>query len=861
MATRVAIVNDGNFTTAATWGLVDSTSYLNAENSVESLLTTSYSDTRSQAFTPGAIEISHIGVKLCERNGTTGTMSVHLALNSDHSAVAGTEVTINTADLPAATEAGLDGGWVLLKLSSPVTLSAATAYEMEAKTSSASQVDLFCDSTVDNLSRILVTTTTGAPAAGDDLIICEEKTGAGAATTINVVMNNNDTTDYGSAPTAANSLITPGIAICDGGSLSFVTAASSELQLSNSLIVYSGGTLNIGTVATPVERGQTAKLHFDCGSNVDYGLVVRNGGTFVAQGLSRSSGKNVVSCLLNTDEAVDSTSLGVDTDTGWLDNDEIAVASTTRTYSQCEKGTLNGNAGASSLTVDGFGGTGGGLAYAHTGTSPTQAEVILLTRNIKIYGASASLQTYIYINATSTVDIDWVEFYWIGSGTSNKYGITCSTTSGSTNIQYSSLHNFEVAGSTGVYSASVLTSSSLVFSNNVTFLIAAKHFYMPTAYNANSWTADTNIFMRTIDSGEPLSLINGTSGSGSYTFSNITVVGGAASGAGFSGLKFVNDNTNATISNLTSHSHNGEGFSLNSAVSNLTISTFTAWRNSGAGISSTSNSSGTIIINIEISNVTLFGNTTNNITISGQSLIGLTLKNVTSNGDTTFSTTNGISINKPFKGSINIGDFSTVSGIKTAHTNDINIASSLSKVDFKLNNVKLGASIELLSQTNMNDSSDFVSSQKNDQTKGQHKTWKKYGTITIETTAGLYRTASPSVRLTPNSASYKLESGSFKVNVADGQTCTPSVYVRESVVGDGTDYNGNRIRLIQKRNDAIGVTADTVLATATVASEGSFEELTAATAAVTDDGVVEFVIDCDGTTGWINIDDFTATVA
>src|SRR3990167_1946734 len=114
MAT-LATIATGNLTAAATWGLVDSTSYLNAENATESLLTTAYSGTRSQSFTPGAITISHIGVKLCERIGTTGTMSVHLELDADDTEVAGTEVTINTADLPSALEADLNGGWIFFK--------------------------------------------------------------------------------------------------------------------------------------------------------------------------------------------------------------------------------------------------------------------------------------------------------------------------------------------------------------------------------------------------------------------------------------------------------------------------------------------------------------------------------------------------------------------------------------------------------------------------------------------------------------------------------------------------------------------------------------------------------------------------
>src|SRR3990167_766631 len=131
MSVLVSIAT-GNFTVAATWGTVDATSYLNAENATETLLTTLYSDTRSSAFTPGAITISHIGVKLCELRGSTGTMSVNLELDSDNSQVAGTEVTINVSDLPACLEVDASGGWIFFKLSSPVLLLAATAYQVAA---------------------------------------------------------------------------------------------------------------------------------------------------------------------------------------------------------------------------------------------------------------------------------------------------------------------------------------------------------------------------------------------------------------------------------------------------------------------------------------------------------------------------------------------------------------------------------------------------------------------------------------------------------------------------------------------------------------------------------------------------------
>lgn len=849
----------GNFTDSTSWGVVDATSYLNAENGTESLLTTAYSGTRSSAFTPGAIEIDGIAVKLCERIGTTGTISVQLELDAGDIAVAGTEVTINVADLPSALETDLNGGWIFFKFAAPVLLLAATAYQVAAKTSSATQVDLWCDGTADNLARALRTTTEAAPGAGDDMIITGEKTGAGAETAITITMNETATTDYGAAST---SLVTPAMAICDGGILRYGTTAATNyyLKLSGHCIVYSGGQLDIGTTGTPIPRDSTAVLEFDPAADGDMGLTIRNLGTLNSQGLSRTSGKNIIACKLNTDEAANSTSLGVDTDTGWLDNDIIGIASTTRTTTQAEKGTLNGNAGASSLTVDGFAGAGGGLANAHSGTSPTQAEVILLTRNVKIRSATSTLMTYLNIKPTATVDIDWTEFRYIGENATGKRGIEIETTTGDCNIQYSSLYDCE---DQGIFITGS-TTNNITFSNNCLFNINSA-----AASNGNAIAIAATTGTSIVISGNFVILTTGLGGADGYEIGDhgITLTNNVAASIGGNGFDFTETNGNSgTIDGNIAHSTSGACFNFAVDVGIFTISNITAWRsNSAAG--------GGISINMGIANATkmvidtgtLFGNNTQNLSLAGP--IGdLTLLNITSSGDTTFSTTSGILLN--FSPRIYIikmvsCDFSTVTGIKTAHTQDISIPAggrgSLLMVE--ANNCKFGAATEFNGFPSNVRTGSYIKSQKHDQTAGNHKTLLKYGNIDIETTAGLYRTASPSVRITPNNASNKVESGSFKVNVNSGQTCTPSVYVRESVVGDGTDYNGNRPRLILKRNDAIGITADTVIDTATASAEGAFEQLTGTTSAASDDGVMEFIVDCDGTTGWVNVDDFSATVA
>lgn len=54
-----------------------------------------------------------------------------------------------------------------------------------------------------------------------------------------------------------------------------------------------------------------------------------------------------------------------------------------------------------------------------------------------------------------------------------------------------------------------------------------------------------------------------------------------------------------------------------------------------------------------------------------------------------------------------------------------------------------------------------------------------------------------------------------------------------------------------------GIAADVVLDTMTVGLD-TWEELTAIMpAAVTDEAVVEFLVDCDGSTGFINIDSWS----
>ena len=200
-------------------------------------------------------------------------------------------------------------------------------------------------------------------------------------------------------------------------------------------------------------------------------------------------------------------------------------------------------------------------------------------------------------------------------------------------------------------------------------------------------------------------------------------------------------------------------------------------------------------------------------------------------------------------------------GATTAHTTaDVNF-STMQGGKHVFNNCTFASTTEFNSTIyTFLDENASVGIQRLDTTAGNHKTYVRYGIITRDT--AIFNAASPSLRVAPQSATIDCSTTlmTFKVPVNSGQTCTPVVPVRDSESGDGAAYNGSRVKLYVKANHNLGITSDTLLDTATAASDGAFESLTGTTAAATDDGVFEFYIVCNGTTGWINIDDITATV-
>lgn len=788
MATLISVAT-GNLTAATTFALVDATSLLNSETAGSTLSTAGYVE--SSAFTPGAIIVDAIAVKILDI-GALGTFSVHIATGGIE--VPGTAVTVNQADI-ALDLANGDNGFVVLKFAAPVLLLAATAYTVGATRSVGSgSMQLYTNGTAFNYSRMLRTTTTQAPAAGDVLWVLGELTGAGTGNDITVTMDSTATTDYGAG---IDGVIALGVG--KRATLTYGTTAATNyyLRLSGEAIVYQGGVFNKGTTGTPIPRDSTAVIEFDPVADGGMGLIVRNGGTFTDQGLSRTSGKNITWCKLNTDEAIAQTTLGVDTDTGWLSGDSIVVGKTNRSSSQVtESKVLNGDAGATSMDIT------VGLATARSGTSPTQAHIGLLTRNSKFRSASSTIMTYLNVKATATVDIDWCEFTYLGDNQTGKRGIEVETTTGSFSMQYCSEYGVEDFGfiTLGSTTDNITVDDNVFYAlNNVTtnglfcFQIAAtsganiniRRNFFSNCRVAGASQAVVNLldvginFSNNVinDTLSGASLYMNQSGGTIGTFDNNEI----SCSTSASGLQFSSNGVKGVINGLKCWFDNADGINFNATVLDMTLN-----------------------------DVELFGNGSRNMFFN--TLSNVTFNRLITNSATTAATASAIQMNG---GSVqsnvvfNDCQFSQASGIKTAHTQEILMANSTSN-NILFNNCLLGAATFIAGQSSMSGSS-VIAVNKQNQTANKHLWYTSYGTAS-STGAGLTDTTvrtpgSLNVRIAPTDATTGFSwsffipatsnttvsfQGFFQKNAAFGtDVATVSLFLPGSTVADSTSTLSN----------------------------------------------------------------------
>lgn len=653
------------------------------------------------------------------------------------------------------------------------------------------------------------------------------------------ILNTHDVEIDGDITVGADSA-TAAIQVNSGGSLFVPSTVAGDytLTLKGDLKTDgTGGTINFGTAANPIPNTRifTVKTNYSASlADGKYGLIINTGGTFNCQGADRWSNglTDPDRTLLAANAAANDTSITVADSTAWTANDWIAIASTTRTRTECEKFQVNSVVGTT-INVKSGGGAGGGLQYAHSGTSPTQAELINLTRNVIITSQNTSYCGWVYTATTSTVNIDWTEFSYLGYDATSKRGLDINNTTNNARFTRVALHDFEARGF-WIYSA-----SNVIIEDSVVYNITGGNHALSTATSGN--TLDNIIIILTVGSCFSISA--------SQYITNCKGIGAADYGFDLLGICYQFDN-------ITAHSNNNAGVHINSYLSQnkLIMDNIICWRNNNPGINIE-------IMNgpLTINNPIFFGNNNYNISIGYG--YDVTLNSPILNGDSTFSTGVGLKLRQG--GSIVTifdGDFGTAGGIKVAHaTDDISWDANASISRISMVNTILASGTEV-TMTNALRSS-YIRSQDHDATAGNQKVWRTSGIIVVDTS--YYNTDSPSFKMSPNSASNKLSTDIelIKIPVASGANPTISVYFRKSAA-----YNGNQPRLIVRRNDSLGITADTVIATSAAAVDvdtppGTFTQLSGQPGAVSADGVIEVFVDCDGTAGYINICDWAVTGA
>lgn len=821
MANQIAHANT-NHSSTGTW-LTTATGLDQIAGVTRVTVTTSSVD--GTAFVPGIQNIQGLCLQLSRRIGITGTLIVTLR-NTTAGADAGS-VTINCSDLPAETavctnaDAAVDGSWHFFDFVTPVTTLAANNYTVRVRATSANMVELIA-ATADWNRLVVTSSAPGSLAAADRFWVGQSYTGAGAATPWAVTQDENNTTAWGEHN------------ISNGGTLNASVAGATQFRLSGNLKGWGGGTTNFGTVGSPCVLGQPTIVEFNTASDGQFG-----GQFFWNHSLSLyGASKTAVINTLAADVSAAATSLTLGTNVGasWKNNDQIVIAGTTRTAAETEVKVLGADASGTAV------GTIAALANAHSGTSPTIANVCNISRDLKFrtVGGSASANgTYLWWNPnyTGTTVIYWGEFINFGSNISFKRGIETDMVAGNLDMENCSIHDMTETGASAFYALGGSGSQVYNFSNNIIYNYRSG--FTNTATTATGWTVSGNV-----------AAAIGAGGAG-FLFADIggTMTNNIAFGCtNVGGINIAEAAAIGTFSGNTTYNNSVPGLAV-TQFSSGTILNHTSWRNNTFGITLTGqNSYAGPTSGLIIDTYVCFGNATAGSN-AATCVNPITFVNSTWNAGVTLTQPVGhsVSANSNFG---NVTFRNCTFGVTTTHaTADINF-NATSSAQIYTENCLLSSATPVGGITFMATTNCFVQHDKYQQIAGNWLRVTKLGSSQPDATTLL--TSPVSVKMFPLSATNKLQSSPMQIRVNNGKVATVSCAVVKN-----SPYAGNQIQMVVLANAAMGVNTDTVIATGSLAV-GSVETLSGAISAATQTGTFDVVIRCDGTTGSINYGDASA---
>jgi hypothetical protein len=855
MATLVSIQN-GNFTSSTTWDVVNATSFL---DSVVTTATVTTTPTNSTTFIPGAIVVSGVIVQIADRiqSSPSGTFTVTLFNNTSGISVA--TVTVNVSDLPvtAGTFGARGLGWAHFQFASSVTLLAGVSYAVRLSTSVANQVSVYVASGT-NWSRGFVTTTNAAPAATDTLIVCGNYTGAGTSNSYTVTMDSiSSATVYGLVYVATK------------GTLAYGTNASTNyiLRLGNSAFVTREGTLKMGDSVNPIPSDSTARLEISVTANNQFALFI-SGGSFITYGDVKSTGIKLAS-----NAATGATSITLSsTPTNWNTGDTIAFPSTTTTFTQAEVKNLSAKVGSTTALI-------AALTNAHSGDSSvyTEADIANLTRNVVVtVGASTTLNTSVQITGYGAiVNCKYTQFLQCAGAATTNAGINVGTASGlarnlDVDIQYCSLYQTTtLASGLGLYLGTSVsnTGSTLTFSNNVAYGYGAAPITLLAVAGVTTLNWQNNNFMRC----GPSTINYWIGNSSGNIFSCSSGIGVNLNTYSSSTAVCYPSGTNTIFQNWRIYANSGVGAQFGVSVttllnftstSNLTISGWVVFYNAGTTAILFSNydmyhSSS----QLTFTSANIFGTATSLVNFTGVPN-RIIFKDSYFWRDRNVAVVNGVYSQSSVVPTYNeyfhfVDSFFAISptGSPNPFTGSIFRSDYQRGGNLMIFNPQFSGTVN--TRTTLNKGNPYMQGIqviKENGVTGSNVIYTNSGNISNDTS--IFRTSSPSVRLTPAAASSNLSSQTVRIPVLAGESCTVSVWVRGSAVSDGSAFNGSSIDLLYRFNSVSGNLQDTVAATLTTPTLGTWQQLSYTASAPTIDTVLEFCVECDGTTGWVNVDDW-----
>lgn len=787
MATKISCAS-GNWTEPSTWAVCDPT----AES--DSMATTGAVSTSYQAssnFTTGAVTVDGVAINFASVgaiSAITGTLSVKLYNATDLTDVAGTETTVNVADLFSNDGVTVSlPGWRFIKFAAPVTLVAGKAYNLQIKRSSSTSSLLVYVTAGTNWSRQLRTTTTAAPAAGDKLYVFGELTGPGTGNDVVVTMNNNDSTDYGTGSTTI-----PSICVGKRGILTWPTAVNTQLRFSGEWWITDGGFVRVGTNSTPVQDGYTARILFDSASAAEFGIAVQNGGSLEACGAAKTPWT-----LLASDVAAGATSITVLDATGWKIGDQIAIAPTRRVRAECETRTISAITG-NVVTLS------SALTYPHSALAHFGVEVVNVTRNVKFYGNSTSATGFIgsQLGGNGRISLKYVEVYYFGT---TYYTNGQNTYKGGINLGNAAL-GYGYVGYCGFHD---LNSSAY-----------CTVFYSPSV-QADNQTSEWNASYGTFYGA---GAIAGKAATNLHIRNNCFLMP-------YTGIFVSECNPQIVGNRVSGAAQNGQGINISSAcnmpdvednfvsecheIGYYILAAKVTLRNcherNNCGTTSSLHLGGLTMSNADVllERCTFEGDASWHVNPLG--VVLAEFRNCLFDSNPTYTTpyvVQASDLTRPYRGGGLMVFKNCKFGAMSPHTTADILQREICSVQLVFVGCEFHSSTRFVSLGANNQDTQGILILDDNQASA-----RPCGTLIKDST--IFSGAAPSLRLTPNTSARTMKGfigynsalmptfGKFQVALKAGDSATVSVKVRESVAGDGTDYDGQRVRLFVEGHPAL----------------------------------------------------------